>query len=180
MTRRAAVVATGVLTVSAVLAACGGPSEEETVATSEESRISVQQTADDLVERVRGLAGDLPLELDHVPSRDDKWSGCDDTSAASTADVQHIQWTADRTFYVDPPQETAPRLDAIIDGLVSEGWTRGDDTRTDGGRTISARRDGYAVLIGGDSRVVDGIVNTISVHVYGPCIDAPADLAETR
>ncbi|GHG53315.1 hypothetical protein GCM10011331_18770 [Flavimobilis marinus] len=120
------------------------------------------------------------LELDYAPERDNRWHDCSGMDGMVERDgalpPERLQWMSSRSFYPSPARPTAPLIDAVVDTLVSNGWTIGYQSTNDTGRDISLGRDGISLSVGGTTRVVEGRDPSLRLSVSSRCIEAPPNL----
>jgi hypothetical protein len=80
-----------------------------------------------------------------------------------------------RDVRVEPPRETASLADGLAASLAADGWVGRKDpvTSDDGGYRVRLGRDGFQLLILGDTRIATDGAATIGILVYSPCLYAP-------
>ena len=154
--------------------------QTQVAANSDAVQATAFTTADHAADLIRTLNPDLRLELDFDPRRDNEWYDCEDEPRADTDPPKLIQWHAYHTFYVEPRRETATLIDPIVQELVAEGWTTGQESKGNGGRSVDLARDGYNLKVGGVTEGLPDRVSTVGIRVFSPCIEAPEGILDWK
>lgn len=174
--------ATAGATALLLLAGCStGPSQEVRVGNAERSYRYTVTLADQLVAHTRETFPDLTFDLNKQAGAD-HWSACTDENYVNGGQPEVYQWGASRYLTIRPadPPGTVQLIEPIAQAYIDAGWTIRRDER-DQVTSPSYDLNKGGTMIGFVARSLDAPperINTLIIHVYGPCLDSPNDLGE--
>lgn len=164
----------------AVLTGCASrPSQEELVTTSDTTRRTVIEIAEQAGQVVLDTYPDLGFERDPSPiDDDDRWSDCTDVISPGGPGYvpKLVVWTSRRAYLLPGSGELFPLLDAVLAPFLVDGWKPGNDAKNNDQRTINAFHDGYQLRISATLAATPQGRAGITATVYSDCLPAPEDL----